>query len=136
MKLYLCRFDSFDCTIVKTSNAWKYVYVKIREKWFFKRVVHVSYYGVKLVYSQLSLNEHLFKRDTVRSVKWTPRVGPSPSLLPLFDSLTLSCGMYASKMDFWGFLCVISWKFSHIFFCLRIELVYLLYDFWHIFACI
>ena len=47
MKLYLCRFDSFDCTIVKTSNAWKYVYVKIREKWFFKRVVHVSYYGVK-----------------------------------------------------------------------------------------
>ena len=75
MKLYPCRFDSFDCTIVKTSNAWNYVYVKIREKWFFKRVVHVSY-GVKKVYSQLSLNGHLFKRDTVRSVKWTPRVGP------------------------------------------------------------
>ena len=37
------------------------------------------------LYSQLSLNGHLNKTDT--SVKRTPRVGPSLSLLPLFDSL-------------------------------------------------
>ena len=36
-------------------------------------------------YSRLSLNGHLYKTDT--SVKWTPRVGPCLSLLPLFDSL-------------------------------------------------
>ena len=33
----------------------------------------------------LVLNRHLFKMDT--SVKWTPRVGPCLSLLPLIDSL-------------------------------------------------
>ena len=37
------------------------------------------------LYSQLSLNGHLNKTDT--SVKRTPRVGPSLSLLPLFGSL-------------------------------------------------
>ena len=36
-------------------------------------------------YSQLSLNGHLDKMDT--SVKWTLRVSPCLSLLPLFDSL-------------------------------------------------
>ena len=36
-------------------------------------------------YSRLSLNGHLYKTDT--SLKWTPRVGPCLSLLPLFDSL-------------------------------------------------
>ena len=36
-------------------------------------------------YSRLSLKGHLYKTDT--SVKRTPRVGPFPSLLPLFDSL-------------------------------------------------
>ena len=39
----------------------------------------------KAIYSQLSLNRHLYKMDT--SLKWTPRVGPYLSLLPLFDSL-------------------------------------------------
>ena len=33
---------------------------------------------------KIMLNRHLFKMDT--SVKWTPRVGPFLSLLPLFDS--------------------------------------------------
>ena len=33
----------------------------------------------------ITFNRHLFKTDT--SVKWTPRVGPCLSLLPLFDSL-------------------------------------------------
>ena len=33
----------------------------------------------------IMFNRHLFKMDT--SVKWTPRVGPCLSLLPLFDSL-------------------------------------------------
>ena len=33
--------------------------------------------------SRLSLNENLYKTDTL--VKWTPRVGPCLSLLPLFD---------------------------------------------------
>ena len=37
------------------------------------------------LHSRLSLNGHLNKTDT--SVKRTPRVGPSLSLLPLFDSL-------------------------------------------------
>ena len=36
-------------------------------------------------YSRLSPSGHLYKTDT--SVKWTPRVGPFLSLLPLFDSL-------------------------------------------------
>ena len=36
-------------------------------------------------YSQLSLNGHLYKRDT--SVKLTPRVGPCLSLLLLLESL-------------------------------------------------
>ena len=35
-------------------------------------------------YSQLSLKGHLYKMGT--SLKWTPRVGPWISLLPLFDS--------------------------------------------------
>ena len=34
---------------------------------------------------KIKLNRHLFKMDT--SVKWTPRVGPFFSLLPLIDSL-------------------------------------------------
>ena len=37
------------------------------------------------VYSQLSLDRHLYKTDT--SVKRTPRVGPCLSLLPLVHSL-------------------------------------------------
>ena len=37
------------------------------------------------LYSQLSLNGHLYKTDT--SLKRTPWVGPCLSLLPLFDSL-------------------------------------------------
>ena len=36
-------------------------------------------------HSRLSINGHLYKTDT--SVKWTHRVGPCLSLLPLFDSL-------------------------------------------------
>ena len=36
-------------------------------------------------YSRLSLNGHLYKTDTL--AKWTPRVGPCLSLLPLLDSL-------------------------------------------------
>ena len=38
-----------------------------------------------LEYGRLSLNGHVDKTDT--SVKWTLRVGPCLSLLPLFDSL-------------------------------------------------
>ena len=37
----------------------------------------------KNMYSRLSLNGHRYKTDT--SVKWTPRVSPRLSLLPLFD---------------------------------------------------
>ena len=43
------------------------------------------YYSTEVIYSQLSLNGHLYKTDA--SVKQTPRVGPCLSLLPLFDSL-------------------------------------------------
>ena len=39
---------------------------------------------MRTIYSLLSLNGHLYKTDT--SVKWTLRVGPCLSLLPLFDS--------------------------------------------------
>ena len=39
----------------------------------------------KAIYSQLSLNRHLYK--TYTSLKRTPRVGPYLCLLPLFDSL-------------------------------------------------
>ena len=37
-----------------------------------------------VIYSRLSLHGHLFKTDT--SVKWTARVRPHPSLVPITDS--------------------------------------------------
>lgn len=37
-----------------------------------------------VIYSRLSLNGHLYKTDT--SVKWTARVRPYPSLVPITDS--------------------------------------------------
>ena len=73
-----------------------------REKGARKKINNGRFYArdVKVVDdSQLSVNGHLelvpaflyslyltlYKTDT--SVKWTPRVGPCLSLLPLFDSL-------------------------------------------------
>ena len=62
--------------------------------WDFSLTCHiVSYLWVTVdivynpyeYYSRFSLNGHLYKIDTL--VKWTPRVGPCLSLLPLVDSL-------------------------------------------------
>ena len=47
--------------------------------------VYLSHPYVTRMYSRLSLNGHLCKKDA--SLKRTPRVGPRLSLLPLFDSL-------------------------------------------------
>ena len=45
---------------------------------------NVPCFGTKIIqeHSQFSLNRHLYDMDT--PVKQTPRVGPCPSLLPLF----------------------------------------------------
>ena len=69
--LSTCNRNAYFQTIQQCASAFQCISLFLSER--------------DKLYSQLSLNRHLYKTDT--SVKRTPGVGPCFSLLPLFDSL-------------------------------------------------
>ena len=75
----LSRFHVSETLTFKTSRSAK---LFMTENGFYLN--ESKNHFLLVIYSRLSLYGHLYKTDT--SVKWTARVRPHPSLVPITDS--------------------------------------------------